>query len=194
MIRGRRPSFLANSSVSAHAFSKSASFLLSLLYTPEIVLITALYRPTISSQASLISPRVARCPAAMTARLSRFSLLFFPSLNSRTHSVMAARSFFTCSLSRLARSFLSDSSCSRRTAVLSISRMSMGSSWSRRYLFTPTMVCTPESMRACVRAAASSMRILGKPVSMAFAIPPSFSISCMCSQALWYNSCVSFST
>ena len=36
-------------------------------------------------------------------------------------------------------------------------------------LLTPTIVCVPESMRACVRAAASSMRIFGRPASIAFA-------------------------
>ena len=36
----------------------------------------------------------------------------------------------------------------------------MGSSWSRRYLLIPTMVSTFESMRLCLRAEASSMRII----------------------------------
>jgi hypothetical protein len=40
-----------------------------------------------------------------------------------------------------------------------------------------------ESMRAWVLAAASSIRIFGMPCSMALAIPPSSSISAMCSIA-----------
>ena len=38
---------------------------------------------------------------------------------------------------------------------------------SKRYLFTPTIVCSPLSIRACVRAAASSIRSFGKPDSIA---------------------------
>jgi len=37
------------------------------------------------------------------------------------------------------------------------------------------MVSLPESIRACLRAAASSIRILGTPVSIALAIPPRLS-------------------
>ena len=54
--------------------------------------------------------------------------------------------------------------------------------------------CWPESMRACVRAAASSMRILGMPASMAFDMPPAFSTSWMCAQARLARSWVSRST
>ena len=49
-------------------------------------------------------------------------------------------------------------------------------------------------VRAWRLAEASSMRILGKPVSMALAIPPRSSISMICSQALWAISWVSLST
>ena len=41
-----------------------------------------------------------------------------------------------------------------------------------------------EKASACFLAAASSMRILGRPVSMAAAIPPNSSISSICCQAL----------
>ena len=41
------------------------------------------------------------------------------------------------------------------------------------------MVWAPESMRACVRAAASSMRIFGMPAAIALAMPPSSSTSAM---------------
>ena len=41
------------------------------------------------------------------------------------------------------------------------------------FLFTPTMVWRPESIRAWARAAASSMRSFGMPASIALAMPPS---------------------
>ncbi len=41
----------------------------------------------------------------------------------------------------------------------------------RRNLLTPMTDCTPESMRACVLAAASSIRSFGIPASMALAMP-----------------------
>ncbi len=52
----------------------------------------------------------------------------------------------------------------------------------------------PESIRAWVRAAASSMRSLGMPASMALAMPPAASTSSMCCQARRARSYVSFST
>ena len=52
----------------------------------------------------------------------------------------------------------------------------------------------PESMRAWVRAAASSMRIFGMPFSMAAAIPPASSASVMCAHAFSARSWVSRST
>ncbi len=65
---------------------------------------------------------------------------------------------------------------------------------SARNLFTPTMVCRPESIRAWARAAASSMRSFGMPASIALAMPPRPSTSRMCSQARATMSAVSFST
>ena len=52
----------------------------------------------------------------------------------------------------------------------------------------------PESMRACVRAAASSMRSLGMPASIAAVIPPAASTSWMCAHACAARSWVSRST
>jgi hypothetical protein len=52
----------------------------------------------------------------------------------------------------------------------------------------------PESIRAWVRAAASSMRILGRPEVIALAMPPISSISAMWPQALRASSQVSRST
>ena len=60
---------------------------------------------------------------------------------------------------------------------------SMASSASTRYLFTPMTGWRPESMRAWVRAAASSMRSFGMPSSMAWAMPPGSVTSWMCAQA-----------
>ena len=54
--------------------------------------------------------------------------------------------------------------------------------------FTPTIFWWPESMRACVRAAASSIFSFGMPASMAFAMPPSSSTSWICAQAFCANS------
>ncbi len=53
----------------------------------------------------------------------------------------------------------------------------MASHLRSRYLFTPTIVSLPESICACRLAAASSIRIFGKPVSIARVIPPNFSTS-----------------
>ena len=52
----------------------------------------------------------------------------------------------------------------------------------------------PLSMRACVFAAASSMRSFGRPSSMAFAMPPIFSTSSIWARALAARSCVRRST
>ena len=61
-------------------------------------------------------------------------------------------------------------------------------------MLTPITFWAPESIRAWVRAAASSMRILGMPCSMALAIPPARSASWMCAQARSARSWVSRST
>ncbi len=70
----------------------------------------------------------------------------------------------------------------------------MESGSSGTYLFTPTNGCRPESIRACVRAAASSMRSLGMPSPMAFAMPPAASTSAMCARARSASWWVSHST
>ncbi len=70
----------------------------------------------------------------------------------------------------------------------------MSSSKSGGNLLTPKTVWRPESMRAWVRAAASSIRILGSPASMAWAMPPDSSTSAMCSQVRAARSWVSRST
>ena len=55
------------------------------------------------------------------------------------------------------------------------------------------MVCFPASIFACFMAEHSSIRIFGIPLSIAFAMPPSSSISKIYSHALSASSCVYFS-
>jgi len=121
--------------------------------------------------ASLISPTVARTRMAWMEASRRF-----PPFSAT--AVMFSRAFFTAALSRLAFVALIRAICSSRT-VLGTSRISMGASSFTRYLLTPTMTSLPWSMRAWRRAADSSMRSFGMPVSMARAIPPRASISSM---------------
>ena len=54
-----------------------------------------------------------------------------------------------------------------RTAALSTFSTSISAVSVAAKRLTPTTACSPESMRACVRAAASSMRSFGRPVSIA---------------------------
>ena len=84
--------------------------------------------------------------------------------------------------------------CWARTAELSTFSTSMSSTESGRYLLTPITGWRPESMRACVLAAASSMRSLGMPASMAAVMPPASSTSSIRDQARAARSAVSRST
>jgi hypothetical protein len=59
-----------------------------------------------------------------------------------------------------------------RTEELSTLSTSICSFWSGRNLLTPITGWRPESIRAWVRAAASSMRSLGIPASIAAVMPP----------------------
>ncbi len=68
------------------------------------------------------------------------------------------------------------------------------STCSGTYLLTPTTTSSPRSMRACVRAADSSMRSLGMPDSTALVMPPSSSTSSMSDQAASTSSWVRAST
>ena len=61
-------------------------------------------------------------------------------------------------------------------------------------MFTPITAWAPESIRAWVRAAASSIRSFGMPSSIALAMPPACSTSWMCAQARSARSWVSRST
>ena len=61
-------------------------------------------------------------------------------------------------------------------------------------LLTPTMTSSPRSMRACRRAAASSMRSLGMPASTALVMPPSASTSSISLRASAIRLAVSAST
>ena len=136
--------------------------------------------------ASLISPTVAWARAASMHRASRLPSPRAPSVSADSASRQA-------SSSRSARSVSSFASCSERTRALSTLRISIGSSSSTGYWFTPMSACRPESNRAWVRAAASSMRSFGNPASIALAIPPAASTSWMCAQARCARSWVSVS-
>ena len=59
---------------------------------------------------------------------------------------------------------------------------------------TPIILSIPLSIRACFLAAASSIFSFGKPLSIAFAIPPNSSISSINAQALSAISLVKYST
>ena len=96
--------------------------------------------------------------------------------------------------SRSARSRSSFAICCSRTARLATFSTSSSSSWSTVNLLTPITGWRPESMRAWVRAAASSMRIFGMPCSMALAMPPACSTSWILSQPFRASCSVSFST
>ena len=108
--------------------------------------------------------------------------------------VRASRARSTSSWLRSARSRSSLAIWPARTAALSTFSTSTSSLASRRYLFTPMTGWRPESMRAWVRAAASSMRSFGMPASMALAIPPSSSTSRDVSEHLSARSLVRRST
>ena len=144
--------------------------------------------PAANSIAMEISPNVALSLAASTARANKF-----PSPDSAA-SVIASSFSITLSSFRLARNCSSFAIWLSRTAVLSTSRISRGSSFSKRYLLTPTIVSNLESIFAWRLAAASSILILGMPVSIAFAMPPNDSISSMCFHAFSISSFVNDST
>ncbi len=137
-------------------------------------------------EADLADRRLAR--AALMERSSRL-----PSL-SLAHFVRASRAAATAPESRVERSSFSRLIWFSRTAVLSIVSTRIGLSWAGRYLLSPTMVCRPESISAWVRAAASAMRILGRPASIALVMPPCSSHSTICAEALRASSWVSHST
>ena len=189
IILGRLPFFTAKSSDKARAFLKVSLFCISILYTPEIVWFFAIYLPNTVSIASDISPSVALSLAAVTAISNKFPVLFLQA------EINALNDAFTFSLSLLAFMLLSLSICNFLTAVLSTSNISSSlSSFDKRFVFTPTIISFPLSILACFLAAACSILIFGIPVSIAFVIPPSSSISWMCFQDFSAISCVNFST
>ena len=64
-----------------------------------------------------------------------------------------------------------------------MSRISIGSSLSLRYLLTPTITSSPRSIIACRRAADSSIRSFGIPEATALVMPPIASTSSISFQA-----------
>jgi hypothetical protein len=138
---------------------------------PETSSCSALCRPKTFSMAKLISPTVALARAAPIDNSRRFP---FPV---RAHSVSASSADETFAGSRCDLSSASRFACACRTTELSTLRTFIASCLSRTYLFNPTMTWAPESIRACVRAEASWIRFLGKPSSIALAMPPACSHS-----------------
>mmetsp|Transcript_23350 Transcript_23350/g.40186 ORF Transcript_23350/g.40186 Transcript_23350/m.40186 type:complete len:217 (-) Transcript_23350:847-1497(-) len=185
-MRGRRPA-LAMKSCTALCIS-AISFLVSLYsdtYAPVTMLSRGTCRPHTFSSAYEISPTVARASAASMASLRRFFERSLGGwLTSAAASVSASRACWTLAGSRVLRMETRRSTCFLRTSVLSITRVWIGSSFFGLYLLTPTITSLAESMRACLRAALSSMRILGIPDAMALAIPPNSSTSCTTFTAL----------
>jgi len=107
--------------------------------------------------------------------------------------VSAASAASTVFRSRFAFTVARRLSCDSRTAVLSISRISTGGSFSSWYLLTPTMTSSPRSMRACFSAAHASILSFAQPDWTALVMPPIASISSMIAHALSAMSWVSFS-
>jgi hypothetical protein len=147
------------------------------LYTPEIVRISARWRPKTSSSASEISPTVALARAASTASASRLPSPARPAFGQRGERRLARRP----RRARPQRSSLAI--CGAHRGVVDLEHVDLLLLLDRVELVDADDRLRPESMRACVRAAASSMRSLGMPASMALAMPPSASTSSMCSHA-----------
>ena len=137
--------------------------------------------------ASLISPTVARKRAALTLKSSKFAWPPSPFMCNLAAAVISAKAFLTACGSRLALMAVRRLICESRTATLSTCRMSRSASSFNWYLLTPTITSSPRSIRACLRAADSSMRNFGRPSSMALAMPPFSSISSIKVQALSAN-------
>ena len=157
-------------------------------YIPEIERITAVYLPAAFSTAIDISPNVALFFAASTDNSSKLAL---PELHD---AVIVSSALITSASSLFSLSSLSLLICDFLTEALSTSRISMGSSLSSLYLLIPTITSFPASILACFLAAASSIRILGIPVSIALVIPPSSSTSSISFHAFCASSSVRFST
>mmetsp|Transcript_7849 Transcript_7849/g.24632 ORF Transcript_7849/g.24632 Transcript_7849/m.24632 type:complete len:327 (+) Transcript_7849:1-981(+) len=190
-MRGRRPSLSANECTILTVWSNSVSASAADVaycaeYAPWTTFSDGLWRPHTRSRASEISPTVHRARAASTASASRLFGLSPAAVLSASAAALLSDSS-TCrtrALSRFARRRLSASVCSRSTVVLSMSSTSTCVPSSTTYLLMPTTTSAPLSMRACLRAAASSMRSLGMPLAMALAMPPMPSTSLMISSAL----------
>ena len=118
-------------------------------------------------------PNVARFRAASTASASKLASVLAPSV---TFFNAVCGSLIPFRLDLLQPSDLSGAH--RR----SISKTSLLLTIHLEQIYTHDAVFAP-SMRACFSAAAASMRNFGIPFSMADAIPPSASISCMSSRA-----------
>mmetsp|Transcript_45488 Transcript_45488/g.106177 ORF Transcript_45488/g.106177 Transcript_45488/m.106177 type:complete len:289 (-) Transcript_45488:454-1320(-) len=190
-MRGCLPCRSANLAAAAMVASTSPSVSPnSTTYDPEEMECDGVYRPHCFSRAAVISPTVQRARAASIASSSKLpSYVAAAALSDASASA-------ACDSLRVACSRRSCSTCASRTAELSItlgsttgcSRPGFGSN-----LLTPTITSEPESMRACLRVADCSMRVLGIPDATATAIPPISSISTISAPASRTSSSVSAS-
>ena len=138
--------------------------------------IWAWYLPNSFSIASEISPKVALSLAASIAAANKFPSPELSGLDLAI-SVILFKAAVTFSEFRSALICFKRSIWLLLTLVLSISKISISSSSSIWYSFTPTIISLPASILACFLAAASSILSFGIPFSMALAIPPNSSTS-----------------
>mmetsp|Transcript_37577 Transcript_37577/g.91340 ORF Transcript_37577/g.91340 Transcript_37577/m.91340 type:complete len:249 (+) Transcript_37577:326-1072(+) len=188
-IRGRRPSEASNSSTLrrtewySSTVSSEAPELNDEPYAPWTRPPVGAYRPHWDSIASDISPSVHRAAAHSMQRLRR--LLGFAPADVISPAPELSANFFNacCALasSRFSLTLFIRASCCSRTSELSIWRTSTRSLASSSaliwYLFTPTTVSFPESIRPCFIVALSSIMSLACPLLMKAVIPP-FSSTC----------------
>mmetsp|Transcript_26728 Transcript_26728/g.64474 ORF Transcript_26728/g.64474 Transcript_26728/m.64474 type:complete len:400 (+) Transcript_26728:526-1725(+) len=192
-MRGRRPCAASNAWAAAIVASISSWLRpYSSTYAPPAKLNDGVYLPHCRSNASEISPTVHLARAASMASPIRLP----PPLLSAAlaESVSARSAASTRASSRSARSARSLRSCASITAWLSMVRTSTAGCAdfaAGLKALTPTITSAPESIRACLRAALSSILRLGMPEATAAAMPPSASTSSITASAAASRSSVS---
>ena len=195
-MRGRRPSRLGERVDACAGLRRRASAL------ADLVAVHARDRTdrarcagrTPSPARRQISPTVALARAASTASVEQVAPSPRPRVRRSSASQRPARRAASGLVALGAQPLELGDLLAPRTALLSTLSTSIVLVVSSRYLFTPMTGWRPESMRAWVRAAASSMRSLGMPASMALAMPPTSSTSSMCARRVAASSWVSRST
>mmetsp|Transcript_12722 Transcript_12722/g.27651 ORF Transcript_12722/g.27651 Transcript_12722/m.27651 type:complete len:280 (+) Transcript_12722:354-1193(+) len=208
-ILGLRPSLCSNFFTSSNTYWYSDSlpqfcdllsaFVKEAPYAPCTIVDDGTWRPHAFSRAKDISPRVQRARAALMHKAIKLlelspMLVLLSNLALASRAVSAAFASFS-SLIRF--NSLRRSTCICLTAVLSICKTSCRSSSaslaSSRYLFMPTMMSCPESIRPCFLVALSSIRNLAIPLLMYAVMPPAASTSSMISIAFSASSSVRLS-